>query len=265
MNKVLLLLILLMEATVTWAQNGVIKRNQPPSEYGRVVINNHSRQAGMPPVVFDHWSHRNKYTCRLCHLEIGFSMAANATKIRAVDNINGIFCGTCHNGKMMMNGNIIFPACTKVYSSEEYKVCVQCHQLEPNTSQEKKFTSFAKSMPSEKFGNGINWEKAESEGRFKTIDNIVGVTAPRTKMKVLNDMIIKSKLEGMPNVLFSHRKHVDWGGCKLCHPGLFSINKGHSVYSMDGIFEGKSCGACHNSVAFPLTDCRRCHTEPVGG
>ena len=27
------------------------------------------------------------------------------------------------------------------------------------------------------------------------------------------------------------------------------------------IFDGQYCGACHVSVAFPLTDCKRCHPD----
>jgi len=33
-------------------------------------------------VVFDHWLHRAKFTCRLCHVDIGFAMKAEATDIR---------------------------------------------------------------------------------------------------------------------------------------------------------------------------------------
>jgi hypothetical protein len=38
----------------------------PPAMYGRVVLDSHAaRSPG--PVVFDHWLHRSKFTCRLCH------------------------------------------------------------------------------------------------------------------------------------------------------------------------------------------------------
>ena len=50
-----------------------------PADYGRVVINNASQKAGLAPVVFDHWLHRAKYTCRLCHIDIGFGMKAGAS------------------------------------------------------------------------------------------------------------------------------------------------------------------------------------------
>src|SRR5208337_111507 len=38
----------------------------PPQEYGRVVIKNYSERAGLAPVVFNHWLHRARFTCRLC-------------------------------------------------------------------------------------------------------------------------------------------------------------------------------------------------------
>jgi c(7)-type cytochrome triheme protein len=41
------------------------------------------------------------------------------------------------------------------------------------------------------------------------------------------------------------------------------VKKGATKYSMVEIFDGKYCGACHMTVAFPLTDCGRCHTRPV--
>ncbi len=48
------------------------------------------------------------------------------------------------------------------------------------------------------------------------------------------------------------------------HPEIFAgIKRGMTKYSMSEIFEGKYCGACHMSVAFPTTDCQRCHSKPV--
>ena len=266
MNRVFLALILLTGASITWAESGTLKRRPLPSEYGRVVINNYSKQAGISSVIFDHWSHRSKFTCRLCHVDIGFSMVANGTKIRADSNSKGTYCGTCHNGKMMINSSIIFPACKNEYTPEEYMVCNRCHRFEPDARQEEKFIVFVKKMPSEKFGNGINWPVAEQEGRIKLIDDIEGLSSQaRPSMKIKNDKILKMKLEGMPNVIFSHKTHTVWGGCKLCHPDLFSFNEGRSKFSMNEIFEGKSCGACHKTVAFPLADCRRCHTGSKQG
>ena len=62
-------------------QTGTKKRRPLPPEFGRVIINNASEKAGLAPVSFDHWYHRAKYTCRLCHVDIGFAMKAGATGI----------------------------------------------------------------------------------------------------------------------------------------------------------------------------------------
>jgi c(7)-type cytochrome triheme protein len=266
MKKILPVLLLLLGATLAWGQGGVKKKKPLPSEYGRVIISNFSRKEGMSPVVFDHWMHRSKFTCRLCHVDIGFAMSAGGTKIHAGDNMNGIYCGTCHNGKTESGSTIFsFSACAKEYSREEYKGCVRCHQLEPGASQNEAFVSFLQKMPPEKFGNSINWEQAEREGKIKLTDFIEGVSTQRAKMKIQHDTILKGKLEGMPDILFSHTKHAVWNGCELCHPDIFGIRKDGAKYTMGEIFEGKYCGACHSSVSFPLTDCRRCHSKPIGG
>jgi c(7)-type cytochrome triheme protein len=75
---------------------------------------------------------------------------------------------------------------------------------------------------------------------------------------------LNPKVEGLPNIVFSHKKHTVWNGCEVCHPDIFiGVKKGLTKYSMPEIFEGKYCGVCHTSVAFPLMDCQRCHTKPV--
>src|ERR1700760_4009880 len=81
------------------AQTGTKKRRPLPYEYGRVVISNYPEKE-MAPVVFEHWIHRTKYTCRVCHVDVGFAMKAGATGITAADNAKGNYCGACHNGKV---------------------------------------------------------------------------------------------------------------------------------------------------------------------
>src|SRR5512135_3646016 len=95
---VALLAVMLLCAGVAFSQTGMKKKRPLPFEYGRVIMNNYSDKAGLAPVVFDHWLHRTKFTCRLCHVDIGFAMKSGATEIKASDNISGYYCGTCHNG-----------------------------------------------------------------------------------------------------------------------------------------------------------------------
>ena len=86
----------------------------------------------------------------------------------------------------------------------------------------------------------------------------------KDKLVDQKDFELGAKFEGMPDIIFSHRKHTVWNGCELCHPEIFiGIKKGITKYSMVGIFDGKYCGVCHRCVAFPLLDCQRRHTQEV--
>ncbi|MBI5097795.1 MAG: hypothetical protein HZB30_00965 [Nitrospirae bacterium] len=251
-------------AAVTFAQTGVKKRRPLPFEYGRVVINNYSEKAGLAPVVFDHWLHRAKYTCRLCHVDIGFAMKSGATAIKASDNISGYYCGACHNKKPGPDGKKVFESCSTTVPPEEKTRCLRCHFLGKNVKPEYDFVNFTERFPKGRFGNGIDWEKAEAEGLVKPIDFLEGVSIKRQSLAVQKDFSLSPKLEGMPDIIFSHKKHTVWSGCELCHPEIFiGVQKGTTKYSMIEIFSGKYCGVCHTSVAFPLTDCQRCHTKAV--
>jgi c(7)-type cytochrome triheme protein len=259
-----LLLFILVCAGIALAQTGVKKRRPLPFEYGRVIMNNYSEKAGFAPVVFDHWLHRAKFTCRLCHVDIAFAMKPDATGVKATDNMSGYYCGTCHNGKEMADGVKVFEACSKKLTAEDGKRCERCHSLGRNVKREYDFNQFTGKLPKERFGNGIDWEKAESEGLIKPVDFLESVSIKRPALAIQKDFLIEPKMEGMPEIVFSHKKHTVWNGCELCHPEIFvGVKKGATKYSMVEIFEGKYCGACHGTVSFPLLDCQRCHTKSV--
>ena len=61
-------------------------------------------------------------------------------------------------------------------------------------------------------------------------------------------------------VVFSHKAHTQWLGCPACHSGLFEMQKGKAVMTMEKLNGGAYCGACHGKVAAPsLTTCQPCH------
>lgn len=232
-----------------------------PEEYGRVVINSYSAKAGMAPVVFDHWLHRAKYTCRLCHIDVGFSLKANATGIRAADNEKGIFCGSCHNGKLVQDGKKVFAACGP---DKGHKRCDRCHSQGKNVKPAHDFASFTAKLPKDKFGNGVNWEKAAESGLIKPNNHLEGVSIDEPARPIQKDFTIKPKSAAMGEIIFSHKKHVAWNGCEVCHPEVFKGGKrGAQPYTMDEIKQKKFCGVCHMAVAFPLDDCSRCHSKAV--
>ena len=265
MKRTLFLLSLVfILAAVANAQTGVKKKRALPHEYGRAVINNFSEKAGLAPVVFDHWLHRAKFTCRLCHVDVGFAMKTGTTGIKASDNINGYYCGACHNGRTEVDGKQVFKACAKTPGAEEKGRCQRCHSQGTNPKPEYGFQAFAGHLPRERFGNGIDWEKAEHDKLIQPKDYLEGVSFKRQSLTAQKDFALGAKLEGMPDIIFSHKKHTVWNGCELCHPEIFvGVKKGTTRYTMVDLFEGKYCGACHTSVAFPMLDCQRCHTKQV--
>lgn len=68
------------------------------AEYGDVVINNYSDEAGMRPVIFPHWFHRIRFRCKVCHADLGFKFQAGGNEINMLKIIDGEYCGACHNG-----------------------------------------------------------------------------------------------------------------------------------------------------------------------
>lgn len=257
--------ILLLVVSVAFAQEKGVKKKRPlPYDYGKVVLNNFSEKNKIAPVVFDHWLHRTRFTCRLCHVDIGFGMKAGSTGIRAADNMNGLYCGTCHNGKMVVDERRVFKACNKEMSIENLKTCDRCHSYGKDIKREYNFAEFTAKLPKERFGNGIDWEKAEKDGLIKLIDYIEGISIKRKQMPIQKDFSLETKVAGLPEIIFSHQKHTVWNGCEVCHPDIFAgVKKGATKYSMIEIFDGKFCGACHGTVAFPNIDCQRCHVKAV--
>lgn len=233
-----------------------------PEAYGRVVINAFSAGGGMAPVVFDHWVHRARYSCRLCHVDIGFGLKANGTGIRAADNMKGLYCGVCHNGKAEFNGKKVFAACSA--DKTDQTRCDRCHSQGKAVRKEVEFAAFTAGLPKDRFGNQVNWEKAAEDGKIKLIDRIAGISLDSPARAVEKDFAIHAKGGAKADIIFSHRKHVQWNGCEVCHPEIFRGGKrGATQYSMKEINEGKFCGVCHGAVAFPQADCDRCHSKPV--
>jgi c(7)-type cytochrome triheme protein len=58
---------------------------------------------------------------------------------------------------------------------------------------------------------------------------------------------------------FPHSSHLQWMGCDSCHPAVFKYKD--NDMSMATINQGQYCGACHGKIAFPATNCKRCHTN----
>ena len=70
----------------------------------------------------------------------------------------------------------------------------------------------------------------------------------------------------LESVIFSHQDHAQKDvSCATCHSGLFEMEalcvQNKKDFTMDSLYKGKYCGACHNGKkAFASdTQCARCH------
>lgn len=239
------------------------QRFPDPQNYGTVRINNFSEKAGFAPAVFDHWLHRTMFTCRLCHIDLGFAMESGSTEMNAESNIKGFYCGACHNGSRIINNKKIFAACSDQTEAYDSRRCDRCHSYNKKVEREHDFKTFTEKMPKKGFGNGIDWEEAEVSGLIKPFDTLEGIYIKKSPLKARDDFSIESKGSWMSDVIFSHKKHISWNGCEICHPEIFQVEKGATKYTMFQIYSGEYCGVCHGRVAFPLFECQRCHTKPV--
>lgn len=113
-------------------------------------------------------------------------------------------------------------------------------------------------LPADSAGNRVRWVAALETGAINPRTNL----RPETQVRVLDSEIIISKWGSMAAVKFPHRPHTLWLDCSNCHDHLFKTQAGSNKYSMTAILEGEQCGLCHGAVAFPLTECNRCHSVP---
>ncbi len=79
-------------------------------------------------------------------------------------------------------------------------------------------------------------------------------------------ILFETKSDFIDNVIFPHDIHTWWLKCEICHDTIggpiFEPEAGANPVLMAEMVGGKWCGRCHNKVAFPLADCKRCHVLP---
>jgi c(7)-type cytochrome triheme protein len=78
---------------------------------------------------------------------------------------------------------------------------------------------------------------------------------------VMDLNIVREVKGSMPDVVYPHKQHTEWLDCSNCHPKIFIPQKGANQISMASILLGQKCGVCHGKVAFPVSECRLCHSR----
>ncbi len=114
-------------------------------------------------------------------------------------------------------------------------------------------------MPRSNAGNRVDWVKALGEKRIAPrADKVDAAAAPM----VMDLNIVREVKGSMPDVVYPHKQHTEWLDCSNCHPAIFIPQKGANQISMASILLGQKCGVCHGKVAFPVSECRLCHSKP---
>ena len=113
-------------------------------------------------------------------------------------------------------------------------------------------------LPPDGFGNQVDWVKALENGDIRPRGN----SRSDTGIKVLDLNVLRKNTGEMDIVLFPHKQHTEWMTCGNCHEQIFRSKAGATKFSMFDILNGEYCGRCHGAVAFPLTECKRCHSVP---
>lgn len=108
-------------------------------------------------------------------------------------------------------------------------------------------------------GNGVHWVKALDDGNLKPRWER---TDPSAEPMVMDMNIVRVPKSSMPDVVFPHRQHTLWLACSNCHPDIFIPRKGANQINMAAIILGQKCGVCHGKVSFPISECKRCHSQP---
>jgi c(7)-type cytochrome triheme protein len=125
------------------------------------------------------------------------------------------------------------------------------HSLQPPLSA---FTAFVRNND----GNRVDWVKTLGENRIQPrFDR----NDPNAKPMVMDMNIVREVKGTMPDVVYPHKQHTEWLDCSNCHPAIFVPQKGANQISMASILLGQACGVCHGKVAFPVSECRRCHSK----
>lgn len=113
-------------------------------------------------------------------------------------------------------------------------------------------------LPKDNAGN-VDWVKSLRQGIIKPKDSL----DPRKPTTPVIDLDIVFKVKGdLPDVVYPHYPHTEWLACSNCHPKIFIMQAGANKVTMKKIEEGQFCGRCHGIVAFPLSNCTRCHSKP---
>ena len=111
-----------------------------------------------------------------------------------------------------------------------------------------------------RFGNNTDWVASLESKKISPRWERTNPFAEGMVMD-LNIVRVPTRSASVQNVVFPHKQHTEWLECSNCHPAIFIPQKGANVISMPLILLGQKCGVCHGKVAFPVSECAKCHSQ----
>jgi c(7)-type cytochrome triheme protein len=232
---------LLLGCTLAAAGQSAFKLPHEPAadRFGVVLIGRATGGTATKAVSFSHATHRVRYTCRVCHLELDFAFERNTTEITEEANRRGRYCGACHDGKAAFG-----------HTNEH---CDKCHAGDAKAESLARLSD----LPPAAHGNRVDWSRALA---MKKIAPVYSLAKEFETLSLDTTLTLEAEWSFVPPAIFPHAEHVRWLDCANCHPDIFNVKKKTTPhFSMKYALDGEFCGVCHLNVAFPLHDCQRCH------
>jgi c(7)-type cytochrome triheme protein len=221
-------------------------------------------------VRFNHESHSRLTKCSNCHLGL-FKIKKGANKIVQADHSQQKYCFVCHDGKKSFSWNncsrchvktlmpqqvVLFGDGEKAISfrHQTHTAILECDSCHPALFPFKKGVTkigFADHNAQKACFGCHAGENGKAFNDCNRCHKDRGATAPSAPLTYT--------IKNTGPVNFNHTSHATFA-CDQCHPKLFSMKKGDSKMSMADMYQGKSCGACHDGKkAFPSMACAQCH------
>ncbi len=219
----------------------VISREDAIASLPCFGCHSYARFSGEPKKgIFSHKIHVDTgYHCNQCHDVIGHEQMT----------INRDICNNCHGIKSMTLSRTAFPSNFNHKSHAAMLNCKECHPGLFLMASGSAYVTMKDIYNGAYCGACHNGKKAFSSSECSKCHKM-------TEFK--KELVYK--IEGFGPVEFSHKFHTMAFSCNDCHPKLFEMKKTKGKMTMDAMYQGKLCGACHNgTMASAATDCGKCH------
>jgi c(7)-type cytochrome triheme protein len=226
-------------------------------------------------VRFNHEIHTRLTKCSNCHPGL-FKIKKGANKITQADHGQKKYCFVCHDGKKSFSWNSCSSCHVKTPTPRQAvlfghgeKAILFSHQT--HAGKLKCGSCHTRLFPFKRGDTKISFASHSSEKAcFTCHKEKNGVAFYNDCSRCHKDRggaaaaqqgpgPLIYKVQGAGPVNFNHTSHTAFT-CDQCHPKLFSMKKGGSKMTMADMYQGKSCGACHDGKkAFPSMACAQCH------